>query len=1015
MRSSVLISKINRLIETAGELGDGAALAEEYAEAVNKANRRLDAVIAAVDSKSISDAVRILSEEPPLLEEVSTLDFFQLQDWVNLCDMCKWKTPPTIDKQTMERAVEIGETKDAIAPFLSMYKKAVRVNNVRLAVKSLRRLVELDHSQDWARNLKQSEKQLQGLIVEEFRKVKEAEDGEKCEQLERELLDGVWVDGLLADGVEEVKAYREEREAGEREVKGKENIAILKKCREGKWDRKKVSTLLRALDNFCEKGWKIPEEDQEVVTECRVRCAQEIEQEEKDRRWREVNEQLHEAIQKEDCEAIRAALSVPEFLDRDPIEDMLRRAQEILVHAQAARRRKVLQIVVALFLAVIAVVGVSGWWLKQKVFAGHCADEVAKLTYLEKQAKEKPRAAIQGLAASLAKLKAEEPEVYADPKINQFEARLVAIINENNSRTNQIVLALKDLEKMRESGWAEGTENASITNCIRQIEVLLAKDDGEFRSRLLVVKNSWLDVCVKKEAEARERATKFQATLVSHLKTVTERLRKEVAREGLLREVANGVASLKEWKRLYSPFAEELGAELVKVEKAFNEALAEQCAYTNAIRKLIQANDAIEAIKARQELIEYHGNYPEVKTLKPLGVTEGDILDVLSQESEVVKAYLTREKGGISQSEFEIFIKENVLSIAEVPCYYSLYGMMLKNDATMLIRAISQGKPTIEKPSYDTLYKITAEKGALLSFSKRSVREEITNRSAIDSFLMLSSIELRNIVGIARRSKLTLNEFERELLLLIDAHLDATHKKDYVKEQEQYLQLDNPIKNWYSPYRRVQVLFWYMRWLKEDLKVMPNDREITKWYDELERLADSVVVDDVDESLAWICLWDDGVKKRTRECAELLRKIPANWVERYKALKDAKRVFSVIRGWKVLYAGKVKFDPLDPNYVKNPEGIYVSTPGVSEDHPLYVLRTIDGKLRLVRAFEPGRDNPWRKCQAIENTKEGYILGEPLYHVLAKGKFIDVEEELRVLEKQAGTSSKNIPLFSNKGN
>ncbi len=1015
MRSSVLISKINRLIETAGESGDGAALAEEYAEAVNKANRRLDAVIAAVDAKAISDAVRILSEEPPLLEEVSTLDFFQLQDWINLCDMCNWKTPPKIDKQTMERAVEIGETKDAIAPFLSMYKKAVRVNNVRLAVKSLRRLVELDHSQDWSRNLKQAEKQLQGLIVEEFRKAKAAEEEEKCEQLAQELLDGVWVEGLLADGVEEVKTYREKREADEREVKGKENIAILKKCREGAWDRKKVSALLQSIDNLCEKGWKIPDDGQEVVTGCRVRCAQELEQEEVARRWREVNEQLHAAIQKEDCEAIRAALSVPEFLDRDPIEDMLRQAQEILEHAQVARRRKVLQIVVAAFFAVSAVVGLSGWWLKQKVFAGHCADEVAKLTYLEKQAKEKPRAAIQGLSASLAKLKAQEPEVYADPKINQFETRLVAIINENNSRTNQIVLALNDLEKMRQSGWAEGTGNASITNRIRQVETLLKKDDGDYRARLLVVKNSWLDVVEKKEKEARERASKFQATLVSHLKVVTERLRKEVAREGLRAEVANAVASLKEWKRLHSQFAEELGAELTKVEKAFNEALAEQCAYTNAIGKLCRANDAIEVVKARQELIEYHGNYPEVKVLRPLEVTEGDIRDVLSPEPVAVKAYLEREKGGISQSEFETFIKESVSSIAEAPCYYSLYGMVWRGDGTMQIRAISQGKPTVEKPSYETAYKITAEKGSLLSFYKKSVREDIKSRSEVELFLMPSSVELRKIVGLTKRSKLTMSEFEREILLLIDGHLEEAHKNNYVKNQEQYLKLNNPIKDWYSPYRRVQVLFWYMRWLKEDLRVMPNDREITRWYDELERLIDTVVVDDVDESLAWICLWDDGVKARTRECAELLSQIPSNWVDCYKELKNSKREFAAIRGWKVLSAGKVEFDPLDPNYVKNPSGIYATTPGVKADHPLYALRRIDEKLRLVRAFEPGKESPWRKCQAIENTKDGYILGEPLYHVFANGKFIDVEDELAVLEKRAGASSKNIPLFSNKGN
>ena len=93
MRTNVLISRISRLVETVGESGEGALLADEYATAVNKANRRLEAVIAAADAKSISDAIRLLNEEPPLLEEISTLDFFQLQDWESLCDMNGWKNP----------------------------------------------------------------------------------------------------------------------------------------------------------------------------------------------------------------------------------------------------------------------------------------------------------------------------------------------------------------------------------------------------------------------------------------------------------------------------------------------------------------------------------------------------------------------------------------------------------------------------------------------------------------------------------------------------------------------------------------------------------------------------------------------------------------------------------------------------------------------------------------------------------------------------------------------------------
>ena len=80
MKSMILISRIARVLETDGTVGDGASLAEEYSEAVRKANSRLEAVQTAIDTKQISDAVRMMEDSPSLLDEVSTLDFRQLAD-----------------------------------------------------------------------------------------------------------------------------------------------------------------------------------------------------------------------------------------------------------------------------------------------------------------------------------------------------------------------------------------------------------------------------------------------------------------------------------------------------------------------------------------------------------------------------------------------------------------------------------------------------------------------------------------------------------------------------------------------------------------------------------------------------------------------------------------------------------------------------------------------------------------------------------------------------------------------
>ena len=85
MKSTILISRITRAIETEGEVGEGASLAEEYSAAVRRVNTRLESVQASIDAKQVSDAVRMMEDEPRLLDEVGALDFPQLSDWVALC------------------------------------------------------------------------------------------------------------------------------------------------------------------------------------------------------------------------------------------------------------------------------------------------------------------------------------------------------------------------------------------------------------------------------------------------------------------------------------------------------------------------------------------------------------------------------------------------------------------------------------------------------------------------------------------------------------------------------------------------------------------------------------------------------------------------------------------------------------------------------------------------------------------------------------------------------------------
>lgn len=983
MKTNILISRICRLIETAGSAGDGAALADEYAERARATNARLEAVVSAMDAKSISEAIRLMTEDPPLLEEVGQLDFREFSDWENLCGMNGWTPPPAIDRQMTDRVAELGENKDAIAPYLSMYRKAIRVNNVRLAVKSLRRLVDLDQTQDWKRNLRQSEAQFQTQLIGEFDKHIGAGQTDAADQVAAELCSGVWLDGLTAKGADRVQEFVKRREAERRSAQGAENVEILRKCLSEKWDRSLVQKMLLGIDGLVQKGWQVPDEAKSVVDPCRTRFAEEMEQEAKAARWREINETLHAAIQRENCDEIRDALSAPEFLDRDPEGDLLRDAQRVLDHAESARRRKTFQIAFFSFLGLVAVLGVSAWWLRQKRFNERCVAEAQGLGRLEQMVGKSPNRAIAAIEQTLAALRKSSPEVYAFPDVNQFEKRLKVLVANNASRTNRLNTVLTELESMFAGGWANA-EISAVTGRIDEVARALTKDDGSAQTRYLKLRDSWGEHVARVERDNHNRATSLHTTLVAHLESLTVRLGKELADADLMRDVENSKKSIDEWRQEYGKSAVDLEAKLAEAEKSFMEVAELQKGYRATIDKVVEAQTADAVVAARTELIEHYGNYPEVKYLKPLDVTADDVKQILTGNVPEVARFIESQKTGISEGDFATFITECVLVIADAPEFASLYALCNKSGK---IVAVSKGHAEMKFPSYDENGTISSSQ--LIHFYGAQIVSELqcSRENRPTEKLMPSSAELLDIVDYAKKNR-TIGDFENFLLRKIDAHLKAMNDK-WNDAPSVFRAGDPPAYGWMSPYRRVQFIAWYLRWLKEDLKIFPPNGELERVFKKADDLAQPVSVEGVGEGMTWLCLWDGRVQKRTIDCAKFLREgMPRDFTAKYRAARESRTAVLKVAFWKVDFAGRVKFDPLSKSFRQNPEEILLSfVKGVTPDHPVYVLRKVGENLRLVRAFESNRGKGWRKCI------DDYRLGEPLYRVAADGKYIDVEGEL----------------------
>lgn len=288
MKSTILISRIVRVVETEGSVGDGAILAEEYSAAVRKLNSRLESVQTAMDAKQISDAVRMMEDSPRILEEAGVLDFNQLPNWIALCARKRWANPVTIDKALLERVLILNESTEAVEPFLRMYRKAVRTNNNSLALQSLRRLVQIDHSQNWKSNLRQTEESVQKQMVADFRSAKRANNISEMDRISSEFADANWLEVPTTKGVDEIRLYIAEKEAARRTVEGAENLSIIRRCANEEWNRDLVFSMLKAIDYLSEKGFVVPAADLDLLAACRKRCAEEMEAEYRENRWKEL-------------------------------------------------------------------------------------------------------------------------------------------------------------------------------------------------------------------------------------------------------------------------------------------------------------------------------------------------------------------------------------------------------------------------------------------------------------------------------------------------------------------------------------------------------------------------------------------------------------------------------------------------------------------------------------------------------------------------------------------------------
>lgn len=1032
MKSGILVAKIGRAIETGGAAEDGATLAGQYAEAANALNARLDAVVALIDSKQVSDAVRIMEDAPRLLDEINALDFMRLPDWDVICVRRGWQRPPKLDKTHIERVILETGSMAAAESYLRMYRRAVRVNDQRLAVTSLRQLSKTDSTKDWKDNLLKAETTLQARIAEEFRKARDGGDADKALQIARDFRSEPWLEQPSGKSAMDMFAYTDAADAAERAREGAENVSLLAKMFDDDWNTDSALSLLQGIDRIVEAGWAVPSEAREVVDKCRSRCEADLAEREREAQWKACCEDLYAAVQREDAAAVRETMAAFGSLDREPEEELFRKAQLVVLHDEEKRRRKMTLVTVCVVASLAAFIGISIILFNHKKFNDECIAEAAELEALATSDNPEP------LRHKLERLKREKPKVSADSRIDAYDARLDDLVTKNATRTNELVRILGDLEAKMQNEWKDASDT-EVTEHLANAKALVRNHDRDYDKRLKAVSTSYKVFQSDNKAERRKNAEQFRETLLLQLEDAISSLKSQFADDAMRKKVDGINTSLGKWRDTFAEAQPDLDAEVNEADKRFAEANAIQDNLTNALARLKAASNAVEIVEARDALLKHYGDFDVVNTLLPLPYAKDDIAAMLDGSSKEMETFDGLFESGVSDEEFRDFLKDKVIRYRNNPSYYSLFGVFAtcwmggsRRDGQMIVMA--KGEPKIGKVAqYKSDIRVKGDGENLFDFTpgKEGGRSESIDfkkggnaglgEMSIDDpvvALLEPSREIREIVDEAESLGLTQRGFVETILKKIDAHVAETRGDSYVIQESDSLRSVG--QGAIPAARRVKFLKMYVGWLRDNLKAMPPMSGVDEPLRDLMRLSQTVEIEGMPNELTWACLYERRVRTRNVDCAKYLaNRFPTNFTARFRQAVKVRSAMAPLSKMKVESAGKIAFDPTRKDFSVNPNDIILEIPkDIQIDHPLYVLRKDKEVLRLKKAVVP-----WKGGWAIasKEIKAEFLRGEPLFQISVDGKTVDFEKEVaRIVgelpKDSAGDAEaylKDVPYFGDK--
>ena len=873
MNSGLIVSRIQRVLDTDGRGGDGSSVANDYAAAVKNANRRLNTGMSYLAETQQSEAIRIAEESPALLDECATLSFVQLPLWDTMCQDHGWALAEEVNDLSIEKLNAIYASATALEPLLRLYRKAVRMQDQFLVIRCLRRIIMMDKDNaTWRQDLAAFEVKYIAHLGSQFKKMADTGDKDAMLRIAEEIDSGGWSVPIAARLLGDISDMRKADCEKKWQEQFLEDTDLLRTAYDA-GNLQQTQKFIGNIQTIEMQGFVIPSKDKPLLEEVFAWCEQKSKEAKRVAARNQASIDLHKAIELENEAQIRELLSNPEFVESPPEEELERRARLVLQRFEIKRSRKRMQVCALIAIALISSGVAAGIKYRQVIRAKEKASLFVRLELALSNLDD------AGLQNILSETKKDAPALYADSDVKLWEQKLAELVKTTSAQRQSFDLLMNEIQKVADTGF-QICDDGAVRSDLDNAHAALPPNDLDREKQLAKVRVAFESYCIEKIKSAEQSASEKLNALVAQAAKLWDQLKTQSFTEDIDKRSTLIKQEFADWQSAYNNQFPQLEVKYVESISALNKADQFARSIFEQVKKIDSAKSLDEWISRRDTLIKYCSIYPEVQPLTALvKCPYSDVIDGTLGVIKKTRILAQQCEKSISLEPFNAICKD-IIEFEKFETQVAMYAIYEKNGTLKDARVHSLGVPTLK-----ALGDGTVVSGMLYQAvnGPNGFRDGIIKTSRVVTFAMMPHCKyLNNLINKATETS-----------------LDSEMMVHYLTEEVEKITVDTEL----TDYKRVQLLNVYYGYLSElsNLKVNYKFQTLSS---KIQKLAQPLHIGN-DRFLSW--MYDDfkDVQDREKKCRYFLKQ-SGNLATQIRQVLCSQALFAKLANLKVVYIGSVR-------------------------------------------------------------------------------------------------------------